>query len=75
METCIEKIKSSLPQISANEALFTHLIDEVLLFDNEMKSLYNYPSNLPGCVSTLVVKPYLDQWLQLEIKSKWKCLS
>ena len=66
----MEKLKSSLTQISGNESLFSHLIDETLLFDKELRSMFDYPALLPGCTSVLMTQPYLDQWLELEEKCK-----
>ncbi len=66
ISTCIEKIKCSLQQISSRESLFSHLVDEVLSFDEEIRSSYNYPFS--GCSSTLITKPYLEQWLHIEKK-------
>ncbi|XP_065066357.1 RAD50-interacting protein 1-like [Rhopilema esculentum] len=68
LETCMEKIKTTLPQVITNESLFSHLIDETILFDNELRSLFDYPSQLPGCTSVLLQKPYLDHWIDLETK-------
>eukprot|EP00112_Aurelia_sp_Birch-Aquarium-sp1_P009117 Seg2024.4 transcript_id=Seg2024.4/GoldUCD/mRNA.D3Y31 product="RAD50-interacting protein 1" protein_id=Seg2024.4/GoldUCD/D3Y31 len=68
LQTCMEKIKVSLAQISGNESLFSHLIDETLLFDKELRSMFDYPALLPGCTSVLMTQPYLDHWLELEEK-------
>ena len=68
METAIEKVKQSLPQIMSNEALFSHMVDEVVLFDNELCVMFDYPSSFSGCTSVIMTQPYLDQWVYLEEK-------
>ena len=68
METCREKVKNSVGQILANKSLLSHLIDETLLFDRELKSIFGYPTNLTGCTSVLLMQPYFDHWISLEGK-------
>jgi len=68
VKTAIEKVKSSLPQMITNNALFSHMIDEVILFDNELCSMFNYPSSSCGCTSVLMTQPYINHWIDLEEK-------
>ena len=68
VKTAIEKVKSSLPQMITNNTLFSHMVDEVILFDNELCSMFDYPSGSYGCTSVLMTQPYISHWINLEEK-------
>ena len=70
LQLCIAKMKSTLPHVVKDELLFSHLIDEALLFEKELRSVYEYPVSLPGCIHVLLTEPYLNEWLELERKCK-----
>ncbi|CAL1527454.1 unnamed protein product [Lymnaea stagnalis] len=64
----MEKIGNDLPQLVYDEASFSHLIDEVLLFDSEVRNTYSYPPILPGCLDVLCLQEALTKWLLVEKK-------
>uniref|UniRef100_A0A0B6ZWY6 RAD50-interacting protein 1 n=1 Tax=Arion vulgaris TaxID=1028688 RepID=A0A0B6ZWY6_9EUPU len=64
----MEKIGHDLPQLVFDEANFSHLIDEVLLFDSEIRNTYSYPPILPGCLDVLSLPEALTKWLVMEQK-------
>lgn len=67
----MEKVKNSLGQITSNENMLSHLIDEIILFDNELHSIFDYPIRFPSCTSVLTTQPYLDRWICLEEKRRF----
>ncbi|GFR73909.1 RAD50-interacting protein 1-like [Elysia marginata] len=64
----MEKIIHDLPELAYEEANFSHLIDEVLLFDSELRNTYLYPPILPGCLDVLCLPDALTKWLIIEKK-------
>ncbi|RUS71090.1 hypothetical protein EGW08_021151 [Elysia chlorotica] len=64
----MEKILHDLPELAYEEANFSHLIDEVLLFDSELRNTYLYPPILPGCLDVLCLPEALTKWLIIEKK-------
>ncbi|KAH9508475.1 RAD50-interacting protein 1 [Bulinus truncatus] len=64
----MEKIGQDLPELVYDEANFSHLIDEVLLFDSEIRNTYSYPPILPGCLDVLCLPEALTKWLLVEKK-------
>ncbi|CAG5129171.1 unnamed protein product, partial [Candidula unifasciata] len=64
----MEKIGHDLPQLVFDDASFSHLIDEVLLFDSEVRNTYSYPPILPGCLDILCLPEALTKWLLMEKK-------
>jgi len=64
----MEKIAHDLPEMVYDEANFSHLIDEVLLFDCEIRTTYSYPPVLPGCLDVLCLPEALSKWLLVEKK-------
>lgn len=66
----MEKIGQDLPQLVYDESSLSHLIDEVLLFDSEIRNTYSYPPMLPGCLDVLCLPEALTKWLLVEKKCK-----
>jgi len=64
----MEKIAHDLPDLVYEEDHFSHLIDEVLLFDSEIRNTYSYPPVLPGCLDVLCLPEALSKWLLVEKK-------
>ncbi|KAI8794641.1 RAD50-interacting protein 1 [Biomphalaria glabrata] len=64
----MEKIGQDLPQLVYDESSLSHLIDEVLLFDSEIRNTYSYPPMLPGCLDVLCLPEALTKWLLVEKK-------
>ena len=68
VQLCIEKILQDIEEISLDEQLFAHLIDEILSFEQDIKSVLSYPNNLPSAVS-VITQPFLfKKWLRVEEK-------
>ncbi|EDO38509.1 predicted protein, partial [Nematostella vectensis] len=63
-----EKMIHSLPELLADEAVFSHFVDETLLFHKELHELYNYPLTDHSCLKVLTRKQCLGKWVELERK-------
>lgn len=49
-----------------DDYLMSHLIDEILLFDNELRNVHGYPKLFESAVVVLLEEGPLCRWLNLE---------
>ena len=49
-----------------DDYLLSHLIDEILLFDNELTNIHGYPKLYDTAVGVLLEEGPLCRWLNLE---------
>lgn len=49
-----------------DDYLMSHLIDEILLFDNELRHIHGYPKPYESTVVVLLEEGPLCRWLNLE---------
>ena len=53
-----------------DEHMFSHLVDEALAFEKELRNNYSYPANQPGCLHVLAQDAPFEKWIQIERKCK-----
>ena len=70
----MEKMEESIPKLLDNEATFSHFVDETLLFDKELHTLYYNNSHDHSCLKVLTQPCCLQRWLELEKKCKRYCI-
>ncbi|XP_071753836.2 RAD50-interacting protein 1 [Centroberyx gerrardi] len=63
-----EKVASDAPRLLYDDALFCHLVEEVLQFEKELRSSQSYPAALPGLLHLLLEDATLQKWLTVEKK-------
>jgi RAD50-interacting protein 1 len=68
VQLTIEKLVSDIEEISFDEMLFAHLIDEILSFEQDLKTMLAFPNNLPSAVSVITQPSYFAKWLAIEEK-------
>ncbi|XP_055534418.1 RINT1-like protein [Wyeomyia smithii] len=68
VQLAIAKLVEDIDTICQEEALLAHIIDEVLAFEQELKSTLGYPSSLPSTIAVLVQPKYLVKWMAIEEK-------
>ncbi|WAQ97395.1 RINT1-like protein [Mya arenaria] len=68
MTLVLEKMVHDLPELINDDHQFSHLVDEALLFDREVRESYGYPASLPGALHILSQPTYFNKWLQIERK-------
>lgn len=68
VQLTIEKLINDIEEISFNEQLFAHLIDEILSFEQDIKTLLSYPNSVPSAINVLTQPGYFNKWLDLERK-------
>ena len=57
---------SSNQSLIDDDYLMSHLVDELLLFEQELRNVHCYPAILPSCVEGLLQEAPLCRWLNLE---------
>lgn len=70
MMLVLEKLAADIPCLLYDDNLFCHLVDEVLLFERELHSLYGYPSTFANCMHILSEDTCFQRWLTVERKCK-----
>ncbi|KAI1883370.1 hypothetical protein AGOR_G00230720 [Albula goreensis] len=63
-----EKLAHDAPRLLYDDALFCHLVDEVLQFERELRTTHAYPSMLPGALHILLEEAVFQKWLSVERK-------
>lgn len=63
-----EKMKGDLQDIMNDEHIFSHLIDEAILFDRELHDIHGYPHVLPSCLDVLTAGEAFNGWILIEEK-------
>jgi len=66
VQLTIEKLLQDIEEICLDDQLFAHLIDEILSFEQDLKSLLSYPNTLPSAVSVLTQPFLFSKWLSIE---------
>ncbi|XP_039105716.1 RAD50-interacting protein 1 isoform X1 [Hyaena hyaena] len=64
----LEKLAADIPCLLYDDNLFCHLVDEVLLFERELHSVYGYPSTFANCMHILSEDTCFQRWLTVERK-------
>lgn len=72
VQLAIEKLCTDIDDISKNESLFSHLLDETLSFEQELKELVkiSYLNSFPTAITVLTQPQFLIKWLAIEEKCK-----
>ncbi|VDI67318.1 RAD50-interacting protein 1 [Mytilus galloprovincialis] len=63
-----DKMKTDLQDIMNDEHIFSHLIDEAILFDRELQGTHSYPHVLPCCLDVLTAGEAFNGWILIEEK-------
>lgn len=71
MQLSIEKLCNDIEEISEDDHLFAHLIDETLSFEQELKDTLGYPSTYMSAISVITQPKYMLKWLSAEEKCKY----
>ncbi|XP_008701783.1 RAD50-interacting protein 1 isoform X2 [Ursus maritimus] len=68
MMLVLEKLAADIPCSLYDDTLFCHLVDEVLLFERELHSVYGYPGTFANCMHILSEETCFQRWLTVERK-------
>ncbi|XP_074647667.1 RAD50-interacting protein 1-like [Tubulanus polymorphus] len=64
----MEKMVTDMDDLMYDEHLFSHMIDEALMFEKDLRGSYEYPTNQPGCLHVLTEPRPFEKWLLIEKK-------
>ncbi|XP_036339917.1 RINT1-like protein isoform X4 [Rhagoletis pomonella] len=66
VQLIIEKLSADIDEISRDEHLFAHLVDETLAFEIELREIFGYPNSFTSVISVITQPIYLLKWISLE---------
>ncbi|XP_028395357.1 RAD50-interacting protein 1-like [Dendronephthya gigantea] len=66
LQLVVDKMDKSIPLVLNDEALFSHFVDETLLFDQELRNTYDLSQVNSNCLDVLVKQPCFAKWVALE---------
>lgn len=66
-----DKVSSDASRLLYDDALFCHLVEEVLQFEKELRGKHSYPPALLGLLHILLEDTVLQKWLSVEKKSEF----
>lgn len=70
VQLTIEKLVLDIEEISRDENLFAHLLDETLAFEAELRENFGYPASFPSAICVVTQPVYLLKWISLEERCK-----
>lgn len=70
VQLAVEKLCNDIDDTAENDALFSHLIDETLAFEQEARDALGYPSSYCSALTVLTQAKYLTRWLAIEEQCK-----
>lgn len=69
----VEKLCRDIDEIVEDDGLFSHLIDETLAFEQEIRESLGYPSSYCSAITVLTQAQYLTKWLSIEEECMLNC--
>lgn len=73
MQLTVEKVCNDIDKIVEDDRLFSHLIDETLAFEQEIRDSLGYPSSYCSALTVITQPQYLTKWLAIEEECAFKC--
>lgn len=70
MQLAVEKLCNDIDDMIQDDAIFSHLIDETLAFEQEIRESLGYPSSYCSAITVLTQAKYLTKWLAIEEQCK-----
>ncbi len=64
----MDKLLMDIPELLYDEHNFSHMIDETLAFERELRTAYGYPANQLGCLHVLTRNEPFQKWILIERK-------
>lgn len=66
VQLVVEKLIKDSAAFLEDEVLLAHVIGEVLSFESELRTVYEYPSHQPSALLVLTQPQFFTRWLSLE---------
>ncbi len=73
VQLAVEKLVKDTPFMLEDDAVLAHTIGEVLSFESELRTSFNYSSSQPSALLILTQPQFFSRWIALEKASKPIC--
>ena len=67
----MEKMVTDIPEVMNDDHQFSHLVDEALLFDREIRLSYGFSTSYPCSLHVLSESRPFEKWIQIERKCRF----
>ncbi|XP_024084598.1 RAD50-interacting protein 1 isoform X2 [Cimex lectularius] len=68
VQLSVEKLQCDIEEVQFDDLLFSHVVDEALGYERELRSVYNYPQSFPGPTQVLTQAQIFVKWIKMERK-------
>lgn len=70
MQSVVIKLDTDLSHFQLEDVVFSHIVDETLAFEHELRKVYNYPNDYPSVTEVLTQAHIFFKWINMERKCK-----
>lgn len=71
VQLAVEKLVKDGPAILEDDAILAHTVGEVLSFESDLRTLYDYPTSQPSALLILTQPQFFSRWIALEKACKY----
>jgi len=75
LQFVVIKLDSDLSHFQLEDVVFSHIVDETLAFEHELRKVYSYPNDYPSVTEVLTQAQIFFKWINMERKCKKYILS
>lgn len=68
LQSVVIKLDSDLSYFQLEDVVFSHIVDETLAFEHELKKVYGYPNDFPSVTEVLTQAHIFFKWINMERK-------
>lgn len=68
LQSVVIKLDSDLSYFQLEDVVFSHIVDETLAFEHELKKVYGYPNDFPSVTVVLTQAHIFFKWINMERK-------
>lgn len=75
LQSVVIKLESDLSHFQLEDIVFSHIVDETLSFEHELRKVYGYPDECPSVTEVLTQAHIFFKWINMERKCKYAIIS
>ncbi|XP_060856696.1 RAD50-interacting protein 1 [Metopolophium dirhodum] len=68
LQFVVIKLDSDLSHFQLEDVVFSHIVDETLAFEHELRKVYSYPNDYPSVTEVLTQAQIFFKWINMERK-------
>lgn len=68
LQSVVIKLNSDLSHFQLEDVVFSHIVDETLAFEHELKKIYGYPNHYASVTEVLTQAHIFFKWINMERK-------